>query len=226
MPRILPLLPLLIAPVFLCGAASPDDPRLRGGKFEWARLETGEPYWDRHIDTDPSVIGYLRRSTALNIDPKVHVAKATSLDELRRYPLIFCKDISVFSAAERRNFAEYLRRGGFMLIDACRNEGVNSSPQAFLNYQVKTLSLEIPDLRVLKLEPSHEVFSIFFKMRQFPPARPQYPGPMYAVVMGERVVGFIAINGFMCAAQGIEGAGIAADSAEMMINIYIYALTH
>jgi len=44
--------------------------------------------------------------------------------------------------------------------------------------------------------------------------------------VGERIVGFVALNGFMCAAQGIEGAGIAVDSTEMMVNIYIYALTH
>ena len=88
------------------------------------------------------------------------------------------------------------------------------------------MKLEFPDVRVVQCAPSHEVFSIFFKMQEFPPARPQYPAPMYAVLVGDRVVGFIGLNGFMCAAQGIEGAGIATDSTEMMINIYIYALTH
>jgi hypothetical protein len=207
-------------------ATPPSDSPLRGGKFEWARLETSEPYWDRHIDTDPSVITYLRRSTSLNIDPKVHIAKATSPDQLRRYPLIFCKDLSVFTAQERRNFAEYLRRGGFMLIDACRNEGVNSNPEVFLQRQTRILKLEFPDVRVVQCTRTHEVFSIFFKMSAFPPARPQYPAPLFAVLVGDRVVGFIGLNGFMCAAQGIEGAGIATDSTEMMVNIYIYALTH
>jgi hypothetical protein len=226
MPRVPTWLLIFGVAVASQAATPPAKPPVRGGRFEWARLETSERYWDRHLDTDPSVIAYLRRSTSLNIDPKVHVAKATSLDELRRYPLIFCKDISVFTPAERRNFGEYLRRGGFILIDACRNEGINPNPQAFLRAQLKMLSQEFPDLKAAQLAPSHEVFSIFFKMKAFPPARPQYPSPMYALFVGERIVGFVALNGFMCAAQGIEGAGIAVDSTEMMVNIYIYALTH
>jgi hypothetical protein len=226
MPRLVPLLLLLSLAAPLRSAASVPNEKMRGSPVEWARLQTSGPYWDRHANSDPAVLVYLKRTTPLNLDSEWHAARASSLEELRHYPFIYSDNIANLSASEARNLAEYLRRGGFLFIDACRNKDINPDIPQFLEAQIKTLADQFPKLRVEVIAPQHELFSIYFKLTEFPPFRKrdgQYP--LRAAFVGDRMVAVIGLNGFQCGWAGYGDAQNATACAQMAANIYVYAMT-
>jgi hypothetical protein len=213
----------------LC-AAEPGD-RSLVGKVEWARLKTGSPYWNRHSERDVQVLRLMRNETSLEISDTWHSARADSLDELCAHPFIFAESVAPLSDPEVDKVAEYLRRGGFMLIDACVASSINPNAQKFLEAQIKTLSGKLPGLRVETLKPNHEVFSIYFKMTKSPPQTRSGTNPSWAngsteplrgIFLGERMIGVISLSGFQC---GFGQNPNPPEVIRMVTNIYIYAMS-
>ena len=94
--------------------------QLRGDRVGWARLKTSSPHWMRHSGSDPVLMNFFRGQTTLNIDPAWYSADVNRLDELCKYPFLFSQGVGVVrEPAARNNLAEYVRRGGFLLVDAC-----------------------------------------------------------------------------------------------------------
>jgi hypothetical protein len=210
-------------------APLPVSERPRGSKFEWARLRTSGVYWNRHADGDPKLISYIRRSTSLNVEAAMYPVRATSVEDLSVYPFIYCDNIGYLTPEESKNLGEYLRRGGFLFIDACRNSTINPSVPKFLSDQLRVLKSEFPDLRTEEAPPSHEIFSIYFKMTQFPPYHtrpPPRPGfPLLLVYAGDRLISVIGRNGFQCAWASSSDEDLGRRCAQMVANIYVYAIT-
>jgi hypothetical protein len=197
------------------------------GRIDWARLQTSGPFWNRHGRSDPEMLAYLRKNTPLNIDSEWHFARADSLEGLRSYPFIYTENIEPLSPTEAHNLAEYLRRGGFLFIDACANPEVNPDIPRFLAAQLGVLAKEFPDLRTESLPPQHEIFSINFKMKEFPPyVKKDGAQPLHAVYAGRRIVAIIALTGMQCSWAGQINPEHATACAQMVINIYLYAMTH
>lgn len=134
------------------------------GKFEWARLKTDNPYWNQHAERDQFVIDLMRKQTSLQIGNSWHAARVGHLNELSAYPFLFAESISPLSNTEAAVLAEYLRRGGFLLIDACIRSTVNPDWEKYLASQIKTLVRLFPQVRVEALGPDHEIFSNYFKL--------------------------------------------------------------
>jgi hypothetical protein len=239
MARVLISVLLLISVANVINAATskvaPDE-RFRGGKVEWTRLDTGTPYWDRHSENDQALLGLMRKYSSLNISHEWKSTRADDLAELCTYPFVYSDNIAPLSEKAARNLTEYLRRGGFLLVDSCGNYQINPDPRRFFDAQIKLLRKYIPELRVVELAPEHEVFSIYFKMKEFPPrARPGDGGswldvnptfPLRAVFSGERMIAIIGLNGFQCAwSFHSANVRVASDCMQMVTNIYIYAMT-
>ncbi len=200
--------------------------RLRGGTVEWARLQTRGAYWDRHANSDLVLLDFLRRNTTLNIGQTWRVAWVAKLDELCLYPFLYSDSIASLTADEGRNLAEYLRRGGFLFIDACRNKEINPDIKKYLQAQLKVLSAQFPNLRSEKILPNHEMYSIYFHMKQFPPfRRSDGQEALHGVFVGDRMVAVIGMNGFQCAWAGYSDRENANASAQMVTNIYLYAMS-
>ena len=207
----------------------PED-RFRGGKVEWARLQHSGAYWDRHAESDDALLSFIRSNTTLNIESVWHSAPASDLAAMTEYPFLFVDTLDYLTQAEQRNLAEYLRRGGFILIDACVNRDINRSPEAFLRDHLSILKAMFPDFRCEELSPKHEVFSIYFKMKEYPPqARPGNSwsdgptNPLRLLYAGNRVIGIMSISGLQCVWSGIGHNEVS--SMEMVTNIYLYAIT-
>ncbi len=216
--------------------AAPVTERFRGGKVEWARLNTGHPFWDRHANGDASLLQLMRTYTSLDIAPNWSSARANSLSALCTFPFVFAADISVMPDAEARNLAEYVKRGGFLFIDCCINTSINPDPVAFYRAQLRLLTKHFPKLRVVDLPTTHEVYSLYFEMKDRPPVtrRPEaWSGtsnfPLRALYVDERMVGMVSIAGLQCAwDQTLPGSGRGQEAVEAMkmaINIYVYAMT-
>jgi hypothetical protein len=201
----------------------------RGGRVEWARLNTGGPHWNRHAQRDENVLNFFRRNTSLNIDSRWSSVRPENMEELRTFPFIFCENLTPTNRSGMINLVEYLRRGGFILIDACVNSTVNSSRPRFLRDHVDLLTRYLPDLSVEVLPKDHEVFSIYFKMSEFPPTTRGNTGepefPLRAMYSGGRMIGMISLSGFQCGWAGFGRTGSPDGAMQMMTNIYVYAIT-
>jgi hypothetical protein len=239
---VLSLLSLFLAPALLGAEAPaskpesmrpPSNQAFAVGKFEWARLQTESPFWKRHSERDRYVIDLMRRETSLQIGSAWHSARAAELRELTEFPFLFAQSIAALAENEATALAEYLRRGGFLLIDACIDTKVNPDWESYLANQLKTLSRLFPGVRVVALKSDHEIFSSYFRMTRTPPqtasrTKPAWANhstePLRGVFLGDRMVGIISLSGFQC---GFASTGeTATDAVKMVSNIYVYAMTH
>lgn len=230
MPHLRSHVALLLTLTALLQAAAPGD-RGAGAKVEWARLRTGSPYWNRHSERDVQVLRQMRSETSLEIADTWHSAHADNLEELCAHPFIFAESVAPLSEPELNKVAEYLRRGGFLLIDACVAASINPDAQKFLDAQVRTLARKLPNLRVDTLKPDHEMFSVYFKMTKFPPqtrsgTNPRWANgstePLRAVFLGGRMIAVISVSGFQCGFGQNPNPG---EVIRMVTNIYIYAMS-
>jgi hypothetical protein len=219
---------------------SADFERLRGDRVGWARLKTPSPHWKRHAGGDPVLMKFFREETTLNIDPTWYVADADDLAEQCKYPFLFSQAVDVVAdPVGRSNLAEFIRRGGFMLIDACHDSSVNTDFDDFLRRQIEFYSATLPEAQVVSLPATHEIFRCFF---QIPNGRPPHTfmgnvydarkarHGLYGVMIGARMAGIISVCGLQCGWDHLtEHLSLAPPGTDivcmkMLVNIYTYAM--
>jgi hypothetical protein len=228
---------LLFASIFCCLSlrmSAGEQDQLRAERVGWARLKTPTEYWMRHANGDPNLTRFIRANTTLNIDPAWYVADVERLEEMCAYPLLFAQSIVVVdSATGKSHIAEYIRRGGFLLIDACCNQVINPSPDLFLQKHIKLISEILPEARVVPLPNTHELYRCFFHISSgpphtydrnvFDPNRAKHG--LYAIQIGNRMAGIITLSGLQCGWSGQAApAGHDVLCMRMMVNIYMYAM--
>ncbi len=213
----------------------PED-AARGGIVGWARLTTSDPHWQRHSRSDGNLSTFIRTQTSLNLDPTWYAVAPDNLAALTRYPLLFSTDVSpVTVTSEVAHLSEYLRRGGFLLVDACINtRDVNPDPDAFLANNTAAFRRLVPGAEVRPLTPGHEIYRCYFTLNETPPHSymnsvydPKWARhPLYGVFAGGRMIGLISLSGLQC---GWDRMGTAPGHTErcmqMVVNIYAYVMT-
>lgn len=218
-------------------ARTQDD--LRGDRVGWVRLKTPSQWWKRHAESDPTLMKFLRANTSLNVDAKWNEADAGKLDELCAYPLLFSQGVeTIASAIGRTNIAEYIRRGGFLLIDACIDDHVTPNPDIFFARQIQWLAEVMPEARVLPLPPDHRIYRCSF---QIPDGKPPHTHTsyykkddprwtkhgLYEIKIGSRTAGIITLSGLQCGWARV-GSPPAPNHdlacMKMLVNIYIFAM--
>jgi len=230
------LLLLALTPLLLLPASAQQDPdALRPEAVGWARLKTPSEWWRRHSTGDPTLMQFLRDNTTLNIDPQWYVADVESLPQLCTYPLVFSQGIHMLdTSTSKTNLAEYMRRGGFLLIDSCINSSITPDPDVFLQQQIAMLGEIIPEATIEPLPPDHDVYKIFF---QFPDGKPPHTfmdniyDPkwdkygLFGIMIGNRMVGMISLSGLQCGwDRMIAPPGHDIECMKMLVNIYIWAM--
>lgn len=217
-----------------------DFEKLRGDHVGWARLKTPSQWWKRHAETDPVLMTFLKANTSLNLDPDWRVADVERLAQMCEFPLLFSQGVdTVQSESGRENIAEYIRRGGFLLIDACIDNRVTPDPDVFLARQKKLLAEVLPESHISSIENNHEVYSCYFNLPDGKPLNthtfyyklddPRWTKHgLYEVKIGSRPVGIITLSGLQCGWARV-GHPPPADHdvacMRMLVNIYIYAMT-
>lgn len=215
--------------------------QLRGDRVGWARLKTASPNWKRHAGADPTLTKFFRNQTTLNIDPIWYAADVDHMDELCRYPLLFSQNVGVVTDQQgRANVAEYIRRGGFMLVDACHDHRVTPDFEEFLVQQRAFYAAALPEALIVQIPPTHDIYRCYF---QIPDGKPPHTfmGNTYdpakarhgleGVMIGSRMVGIISVCGWQCGwdhvtehASPSTPTDLVAECMEMVVNIYIYAM--
>ena len=215
--------------------------QLRGDRVGWARLKTTSPNWRRHAGADPVLTKFFRDETTLNIAPVWYAADVESMDELCKYPLLFSQNVEVVDdQTGRENIAEYIRRGGFVLVDACHDYHVTPDFDEFLQQHFAFYSAVLPEAQIVSLLPTHDIYRCYF---QIPDGRPPHTfmkniydprkaaHGLYGVMIGSRMVGIIGVCGWQCgwdhvtehASPGTP-AGLEEECLQMVVNIYVYAM--
>jgi hypothetical protein len=208
-----------------------DKDGFRGDRVGWARLKTPSQWWKRHAGSDPVLMKFFREQTTLNIDPTWYVADANDPVELAKYPFLFSQGVAVLvEPAARRNVAEYVRRGGFLLIDACHYQPVTPDHDEFFRQQVAFFSATLPEARVVLLPATHEIYRCYFQIPGGEPPHMFTRYGLYGLMIGRRMAGVISLSGLQCAWDLVtENPSPAPPGTEllamrMLVNIYIYAM--
>jgi len=235
----LKLLPAAFAVCTQLGARAADYDSLRAESVGWARLKTSSPNWKRHARADPMLTNFFHNETTLNIDLVWYQADVDNLDQLCRYPFLFSQGVgTVTEPAGRSNMAEYIRRGGFVLIDACHDTHVTPDFDQFLSDQIAFYAAALPEAKIVSLPATHEVYRCFFKIPDglpphtfmgnvYDPVKARHG--LYGVMIGSRMAGIISLCGWQCGWDHVEypsPSDIGTDVAcmRMVVNIYIEAM--
>ncbi|HRE79639.1 MAG TPA: DUF4159 domain-containing protein [Opitutaceae bacterium] len=202
--------------------------------FLWARLQTKtDPYWNRHAEYDDSLVAFIASHAFPGARVQLGNVPASQLEAMCEYPFIYSQSISALEENELTQVAEYLRRGGFLFIDLCRNIQVNPDPDKVLETHVARLRTEFPELTLRTVETSHPAYSLFFVLKDRPIPSAGTHGrayPLYAFELQGRTIAIMAMNGFQCTWSGyakIDGrkSALATAAVQTATNIYLYALT-
>lgn len=221
------------------GDAKLDD--LRGDRVGWARLKTPGPDWQRHAGADPMLTTFFHDKTSLNIEQKWYVADVNNLDALCHFPFMFSQSLApITEEASRKNIAEFIRRGGFVLVDACHDIHVTPDFDQFLHDHFAFYSAVLPEAKIVPLPSTHDIYRIFFEIPDGKPPQTfmsniydehKASQPLFGVMIDRRMAGLIGIGGWQCGWDHVtehssispEGTDIAC--MKMVANIYIYAMT-
>jgi hypothetical protein len=224
-------------PALPAWATGPDD--LRGDRVGWARLKTPSPQWKRHAGSDPVLMKFFRDETTLNIDPAWYAADVASLQELCKYPFLFSQGVGMVTSPASGNLAEYIRRGGFLLIDACHDIHVTPDFDEFLRQQFAFFAAALPEAQVVELPATHEIYRCRFQIPGGQPphtffhdiydARKAAHG-LYGLMIGARMAGVISVCGWQCGWDHVtenpspSPPGTDVVCMRMLVNVYIYAM--
>jgi hypothetical protein len=231
------LLALLAGAVVVQGKEVDAPPGLAGsGRFGWARLITSRVDWKRHARADLTLTDFIHRQTNLNIDSTWYAADPAKLEDLCLYPLVFVNDARpVSEPRSQSNLAEYLKRGGFMIVDAC--QGTEKEPTRFLREHLEFFRTLLPEATIRELPRDHALFSCYFDLKERPPHTWVYNAKVpklseewlgmrfNAVFLGDRMVALISLSALQCGWDGFGPPGGATESMKAIVNIYVYAMS-
>jgi hypothetical protein len=180
-------------------------------------------------------MNFLRDNSSLNIDPTWYIADSEKLGEMCAYPLLFSQGVAMITSPKASsNIAEYTRRGGFLLIDACINKDITPDPDAFLAQQIQFLQRFLPEARVELLPSRHSIFRCYFQIPGGKPPHTFYNNiynqrwdkhGLYGIWIGSRMAGLISLSGLQCGwDKMVAPAGHDVACMKMLVNIYVYAM--
>lgn len=222
----------LIALVLTLSAAPPKTgAALRAEPVSWARLITPNPDWNIHGDRDPDLAQFIRANTSLDIQRSPQPANATRLEDLCRHPFIYAKDLQwVNQAAHLANLGEYLRRGGFLCVDACATEAVNPDMEVYLRANRAIFQRLLPEAEIRKLPATHGIYDCYFKLSRADVYTVDMGNQercanygMYGVFMSNRMVAVISMYGLQCGWP--QTPRRTPGCMKFILNTYVYAMT-
>ncbi|WP_332877694.1 DUF4159 domain-containing protein [Massilia sp. S19_KUP03_FR1] len=128
--------------------------------FYFTRLTYESGDWDVDIRMPSNVLNSLVEYTTLRIDP---VERMVALSDKKMLEAPFCylagHKLVQFTPAERRNFEQYVRGGGFVLVDDCNHDIDGLFAKSFEAEMAKIFGPKA----LAKIPNNHPIYSSFFK---------------------------------------------------------------
>lgn len=215
----------------LTAAGPKTGAQLRAEPVDWARLITPNKDWEIHGDRDPDLARFIRENTSLDIHRSAQSADPAHLDDLCRHPFIYAKDLRwVSDATQLANLGEYLRRGGFLCVDACATEAVNPDMHVYLRANSDIFKRIFPQADIRKLPPTHGIYHCYFNLSRDDVYTPDMGNQqrcadygLYGVFVDHRMVAVISMYGLECGWP--QTPMRTSGCMKFILNIYVYAMT-
>jgi len=200
--------------------------------FWFTRLMYDSGDWDVDQRMPNNLITSLIDYTSLRVDPKEHVI---ALADPRMLSAPFCylagHKLVEFNAAEKRNFARYVRNGGFVFVDDCNHDIDGLFAKSF----EAEMAAMFGKSGMRKLPNSHAIYSSFFRF-EGPPATGFELNGWGDDLVHDYLQG-IEVNGRLGVLYSNKDYGcewdydwrnkrfLAEDNTKFGVNIVMYALT-
>ena len=201
--------------------------------FTFVRLKYQSGDWDAVDERMPAnLLHSLVQYTTVPVDTKEKVVALDSA-ELFNYPFCYLSGhrLVQFSAAEKRNFTQYVRNGGFVFVDDCNHDIDGLFAKSF----EQEMAAIFGPKALRKLPKKHAIYSSFFKFDDPPTTSFELNG------WGDDIVhdylSGIEIDGRLCVLYSNKDYGcewdydwrnkrfLAEDNTKFAVNIVVYALT-
>lgn len=153
--------------------------------------------------------------------------------ELFRYPIAYIVEVGRWdpSESEVRSLGEYLRKGGFLIVDDFR------SPWELDNFEFQ-MNRVLPGVQLFQLEATHEIFDSFFRIERLdlaPPTFRQYIPAYYGIFedndRSRRLLAIVNHNNDIAeywefSDRGYYPIDLSNEAYKLGVNYIVYAMTH
>lgn len=134
--------------------------------FYFTRLMYESGNWDVDVRMPSNVLNSLVEYTTLRVDP---TERMIALSDPKMLQAPFCylagHKLVQFTPAERRNFEQYVRGGGFVFVDDCNHDIDGLFAKSFEAEMAKIFGPQA----LRKIPNNHPLYSCFFKFEDGPP---------------------------------------------------------
>jgi len=134
--------------------------------FYFTRLMYESGNWDVDVRMPSNVLNSLVEYTTLRVDT---TERMVALSDPKMLQAPFCylagHKLVQFTLAERRNFEQYVRGGGFVFVDDCNHDIDGLFAKSFEAEMAKIFGLNA----MKKIPNTHPLYSCFFKFEDGPP---------------------------------------------------------
>jgi len=144
--------------------------------FGWGPLGDHGPPWSHDWPrSEQHLMKIMNEVTKLDVNPGGHIV-AFDNEEVFKYPIAYMCEVGFLDLndMEAHNMAEYLLRGGFLIIDDFRGE------RAFDNLR-RNMSRVFPDRSLEEIPRTHPIWTCFYDISQLlpPPPYGRFLTPQY-----------------------------------------------
>ena len=198
----------------------------------WARYmpffySSGPPWSHDWPTAEENMYTALKLLTRLQVSGEPKILTLND-DEIFDYPLLYICEIGAWAPTDKEaeRLGEYLKRGGFLIIDDFRGR------RELLNL-IKQMNRVVPGYQYKKLDADHPIFHCFFEFNSL-----VYDSPYLASGYFPEYYGWFDPDGRMVAIVNYNndiGDGwewpkqdeiFSAEAFKLGINYIIYSLTH
>lgn len=202
-------------------------------KFIFTRLQYNSGDWNTDQRMPSNMMNSLIEYTTIPVDTKEQIVALAS-DKIFTQPFCYLSGHKLvqFNAKERENFEKYIRNGGFVFVDDCNHDIDGLFAKSFERQMNEIFGAN----SLKKLPNTHEIYSIFFKFEEGPPATSQELNGWGDDIVHDYLKA-IEINGRIGVLYSNKDYGcewdydhrnkrwMAEDNTKFAVNIVMYAMT-
>lgn len=202
-------------------------------KFIFTRLQYNSGDWNTDQRMPSNMMNSLIEYTTIPVDIKEQVVPLAS-DKIFTQPFCYLSGHKLvqFNAKERANFEKYVRNGGFVFVDDCNHDIDGLFAKSFERQMADIFGATA----LKKIPNNHELYDIFFKFEEGPPATSQELNGWGDDLVHEYLKA-IEINGRIGVLYSNKDYGcewdydhrnkrwMAQDNTQFAVNIVMYAMT-
>ena len=201
--------------------------------FGGGRGSRGEPPWAHDYPRAETNFAKILAETTM-MTPFMGGSRVLAMDdpEIFKYPVIYMVEVGYWrpSDAEVQALGDYLRKGGFLIVDDFRDRQIYS----FLD----VLQRALPGIQPREMPTDHGIFDAFFRIEDpyalIPPygrSQPLYLGLFEDNDVGGRLMAILNYNNDIAeywefSDRGYYPIDLNNDAFKFGVNYIVYAMTH